>query len=61
MTEAERAATYHRRPTLCCIWTPGDTDGGEGLDMGMPVAGFMMGMALRVRVAAGWCSFKVDC
>jgi hypothetical protein len=29
--------------------------------MEMPVAGLMIGMALRARVAAGWCSFKVDC
>lgn len=26
-----------------------------------PLAGLMMGMALRVRVAAGWCSLSVDC
>jgi hypothetical protein len=29
--------------------------------MEMPVAGLMMGMALRARVAEGWWSFKVDC
>jgi hypothetical protein len=29
--------------------------------MEMPVAGLMMGMALRARVAAGWWSFKADC
>lgn len=45
---------YHRRPMECCILA-GDTEGG-GLDMVMPVAGLMMGMALRPRVAAGWCS-----
>lgn len=38
----------------CCILA-GDTEGG-GLDMVMPVAGLMMGMALRPRVAAGWSS-----
>ena len=27
----------------------------------MPVAGLMMGMGFRARVAEGWCSFKVDC
>ncbi len=43
---------------LCCIRTPGDTEGGEGLDMVMPVTGLMMGMA---RVTEGWCSFSVDC
>jgi hypothetical protein len=43
----------------CCILL-GDTDGG-GLDMVRPLAGLMMGMALRARVAAGWCSFRVDC
>lgn len=37
----------------------GDTEGG-GLDMLMPVAGLMMGIALRPRVAAGWCSFKLE-
>jgi len=45
---------------LCCIRAPGDTDGGEGLVMVMPVRGLMMGMALRARVAEGWCSFRVD-
>ncbi len=55
---AETSATdhgllvYHRRD--CCILA-GDTDDG-GLDMEMPVAGLMMGMALRPRVAAGWWS-----
>jgi hypothetical protein len=43
----------------CCILA-GETDGG-GLDMLMRVAGLMMGMALRARVAEGWWSFKVDC
>jgi hypothetical protein len=28
--------------------------------MVMPVAGLMMGMAWRARVAAGWCSFRLD-
>lgn len=51
---------YHRRPTACGCIRPGDTEGG-GLDMVMPVAGLMMGMALRARVAEGWWSFKVDC
>jgi hypothetical protein len=44
---------------VCCILA-GDTD-GDGLAMVMPVAGLTIGMALRVRVAAGWCSFKLDC
>jgi hypothetical protein len=26
-----------------------------------PLAGLTMGMALRVRVAAGWCNLSVDC
>lgn len=43
---------YQRRPIDCCILA-GETDAG-GLDMMMPVAGLMMGMALRPRVAAGW-------
>jgi hypothetical protein len=43
---------YHRRPIVCCILA-GDTD-GEGLAIVMPVAGLIIGMALRVRVAAGW-------
>ncbi len=38
----------------------GDTEGG-GLDMEMPVAGLMMGMALRPRVAEGWWSLMLDC
>lgn len=51
---------YHRRPMACCI-RAGDTEGG-GLDMEMPVEGLTIGMALpRIRVAAGWCNFKVDC
>lgn len=29
--------------------------------MEMPVAGLMMGMALRPRVAEGWCNFRLDC
>jgi len=36
----------------------GDTDGG-GLDMEMPVAGLIIGIALRARVAEGWWSFNV--
>jgi hypothetical protein len=43
----------------CCILA-GDAD-GDGLDMVMPVAGLMMGIAFRVRVADGWCSFRVEC
>ncbi len=43
---------YHRRA--------GDTDGG-GLDMVLPVAGLMIGIGLRARVAGtGWYSFRVD-
>lgn len=51
---------YHRRPMACCCIRAGDTDGG-GLDMLRPVAGLMMGMALRARVAEGWWSFKPEC
>jgi hypothetical protein len=36
----------------------GDTEEG-GLDMEIPVAGLMMGIALRPRVAAGWCSLRL--
>lgn len=50
--ESELAAIYHRRPMACCI-LPGDTDGG-GLAIVRPLAGLIMGMALRARVAAGW-------
>lgn len=46
---------------LCCIRTPGDMDGGDGLVIVMPVTGWMMGMALRARVAAGWCSLSDGC
>jgi hypothetical protein len=59
VTEARREPLYHRLLTGCCILA-GDTDCG-GLDMEMPVAGLMMGMAFRARVAAGWCIFMVDC
>jgi len=59
VTEARGQPPYHRRPTGCCILA-GDTDGG-GLDMEMPVAGLMMGMALRARVAEGWWSFSAEC
>jgi len=50
---SETLANYHR-PAMGrgCI-RPGETEGG-GLDMVMPVAGLMMGMALRARVAEGW-------
>jgi hypothetical protein len=51
-SQNETAATYHRRPMACGCIRAGDTDGG-GLDMEMPVAGLMIGMALRARVAAG--------
>jgi hypothetical protein len=43
---------YHRLPTVCCCILAGETEGG-GLDIEMPVAGLMMGMALRARVAEG--------
>jgi hypothetical protein len=59
VTEARREPPYHRLLTGCCILA-GDTDCG-GLDMEMPVAGLMRGMAFRARVAAGWCIFMVDC
>lgn len=60
-TQVKLWRIYHRRPMPCCI-RAGDTEGG-GLDMVIPVVGLMMGMALpRVRVAAGWCSFRdEDC
>lgn len=54
VTEARREPPHHRLLTGCCILA-GDTDCG-GLDMEMPVAGLMMGMALRARVAEGWWS-----
>lgn len=44
------APVYHRRRDCCSA--AGDTE-GEGLAMVMPVAGLMMGMALRPRVAEG--------
>jgi hypothetical protein len=43
-----------------CCNLAGETDGG-GLDMVMPVAGLMMGMALRPRVAEGWWIFMLEC
>lgn len=58
VTETKRAPPYHRRPMDCCCIRPGDTDGG-GLDIEMPVAGLIIGIALRVRVAEGWWSFNV--
>jgi hypothetical protein len=51
-TEARHVPPYHRLPTGCCCILAGETEGG-GLDMEMPVAGLMMGMALRARVAEG--------
>jgi hypothetical protein len=54
-----RQVLYHRRPRLCCILAPGDTE-GEGLDMVMPVNGLTMGMALRGRLAAGWWILRED-
>src|SRR5690625_4690209 len=54
-----RKCSYHRRPRGVCM-PAGDTEGG-GLDMEMPVAGLMMGMALRPRVAEGWWSLMLDC
>lgn len=48
---------YQRRPSVCCCILAGDTDCG-GLDMLIPVLGLTMGIALRIRVAAGWCSFS---
>lgn len=38
----------------------GDTEEG-GLLMAAPVAGLTIGMALRPRVAAGWCNLRLDC
>ena len=37
----------------------GDTEGGDGEFIRMPVLGFTMGIAFRIRVAAGWCSLRV--
>ena len=48
---AKTKSAYHR-PLICCCILGGETEGG-GLDMVRPLAGLMMGMALRVRVAAG--------
>jgi len=61
VTEARdvSAPPYHRRFIVCCCILAGDTEGG-GLDMVMPVAGLTIGIALRARVAEGWCSFKVE-
>lgn len=55
-----RPRDFYQRPDLrgWCILA-GETDEG-GLDMVRPFAGLMMGMALRVRVAAGWWSFMLD-
>jgi len=47
---------YHLRFMTGCILA-GETEGG-GLDIVMPVAGLMMGMALRARVAEGWWSLS---
>lgn len=53
ITEARHQPPYHRGPTGCGCILAGDTEGG-GLDMMPPVAGLMMGMGLRARVADGW-------
>lgn len=53
----ETGAIYHRRRDCCR--RAGDSDSG-GLGMEMPVAGLTMGMALRPRVAEGWCSLKLE-
>lgn len=50
---------YHRRPIDCWTIRAGETDGG-GDDIEMPVAGLMIGIALRARVAAGWWSFRPE-
>lgn len=47
---------YQRRPSCTFIILAGETDCG-GLER-TPVKGLTMGMALRMRVAAGWCSFN---
>src|SRR5690554_2417319 len=43
------------------VWCilPGDTEGG-GLFIVIPVAGLMIGIALRPRVAAGWCNCRFE-
>ena len=41
---------------VCCI-IPGEIDDG-GLATRIPVLGFTIGMAFRVRTADGWCSFN---
>lgn len=59
-TEAVRKV-YQRRAIDCCwCWCilEGDTEAG-GLDRA-PSFGFTIGIAFRMRVAAGWCNFKVD-
>jgi hypothetical protein len=43
----------------CCCILAGEIDGG-GLDIVTPVAGLMMGMALRALVADGWWILR-DC
>jgi len=51
-------ALYQCRPRLLLILA-GDTEGGDGEFIRMPVLGLTMGIALRIRVAAGWCSLRV--
>lgn len=59
VTDAKRGPPYHRRPIDCWTIRAGETDGG-GDDIEMPVAGLMIGIALRARVAEGWWSFRPE-
>jgi len=45
-------AVYQCRPRLLLILA-GDTEGGDGEFIRIPVLGLTMGIALRIRVAAG--------
>lgn len=57
-----RPAIYHlwRRPD--CIRTDGETDcGGLGMVKPWPLAGLIIGMAFRARVAWGWWIFRFEC
>jgi hypothetical protein len=45
-------SVYQCRPGLLFILA-GDTEGGDGEFIRMPVLGLTMGIALRIRVAAG--------
>lgn len=52
IARAQQGDSYHRRAAVVCI-IPGEIDEG-GLATRMPVLGFTIGMAFRVRIADGW-------